>query len=62
MFDTLYLTPASAALIFFVVVVCGHGYRKSWKAEPPVPRWHLWAYGVPAAIGLLTLAFLPLKG
>lgn len=61
MFEPLHLTPYSAALIFFVVVVCGHGYRKTWKADPPAPRSRLWLYGVPAAIGLLVLAFLPLR-
>lgn len=61
MLQGLYLTPLSGALIFLVVVVCGHNYRMTWKSELPNARLRLWLFGVPAAIGLCALAFLPLK-
>lgn len=61
MFDTLYLTPATGALLVFVVVVCGHMYRKTWKDQPPDARLKAWLFGVPTALGLLVLAFVPLK-
>lgn len=57
----LYLTPPVAALIFFVVVVCGHNFRKVWKQQPSGWQKRAWIFGVPATIGLLALAFLPLK-
>ncbi len=57
----LYLTPPVAALIFFVVVVCGHNFRMAWKNQPPGWQKRAWLFGVPAAIGLFTLAFLPLE-
>ncbi|EEX11421.1 conserved hypothetical protein [Ruegeria lacuscaerulensis ITI-1157] len=59
--SNLYLTPAVAALIFFGVVVCGHNFRKAWKEQPPGWQKRAWLFGVPAAIGLLALGFLPLK-
>ncbi|WP_027256223.1 hypothetical protein [Leisingera aquimarina] len=61
MFETLYLTPVTGALTVFLVVVCGHMYRQTWKAQPPNARLRAWLFGVPAAIGLLALAFVPLK-
>ena len=61
MFETLYLTPVTGALTVFLVVVCGHLYRQNWKSEAPDARFRSWLFGVPAAIGLLALAFLPLK-
>jgi len=59
--SNLHLTPAIAALIFFGVVVCGHNFRKLWKEQPPGWQKRAWLFGVPAAIGLLALGFLPLK-
>lgn len=61
MFDTLYLTPVSGALIVFIVVVCGHRFRLAWKAQRPGWQRRAWIFGVPAGLGLMVLAFLPLK-
>ncbi len=61
MFDSLYLTPFTGTMIVFLVVICGHCYRRVWKTEPENARLKAWLYGVPAAIGLMALAFLPLK-
>ncbi len=61
MFQDLYLTPLSGSIILFIVVVSGHLYRQNWKSEAPNTRLRAWAYGLPAAIGLMALAFLPLK-
>ncbi|GAA6193685.1 hypothetical protein DS909_03265 [Phaeobacter gallaeciensis] len=61
MFQDLYLTPLSGSIILFIVVVSGHLYRQNWKSEKPNTRLRAWAYGLPAAIGLMALAFLPLK-
>ncbi len=57
----LYLTPPIAALIFFFVVVCGHNFRMAWKQQLPGWQRRAWVFGIPAAIGLFMLAFLPLK-
>ncbi len=59
--DNLYLTPFSAAAIFFVVVVCGHRFRLAWKEQAVGWQKRAWIFGLPAAIGLLVLGFLPLK-
>ena len=59
--QALHLTPFSGALIVFVVVVCGHRFRLAWKDKLPGWQRRAWFFGVPAAIGLLALAFLPLK-
>ena len=61
MFQGLYLTPLSGSVILFIVVVCGHLYRQNWKTEHPKTRLRAWLFGVPAALGLCALAFLPLK-
>ncbi|MFW8595186.1 hypothetical protein [Cribrihabitans neustonicus] len=61
MLGDLYLTPLSGVVLVFVVVVCGHLYRQNWKTQPPNARLRAWLFGVPAALGLLALAFLPLK-
>ncbi|MCG7521594.1 hypothetical protein [Ruegeria sp. Ofav3-42] len=57
----LYLTPPIAALIFFVVVVCGHNFRMAWKQQTSGWQKKAWLFGVPAGVGLLVLGFLPLK-
>ncbi len=57
----LYLTPHVAALIFLGVVICGHNFRRVWKQQTPGWQKRAWLFGVPAAIGLLALGFLPLK-
>lgn len=57
----LYLTPPLAALIFVVVVLCGHNFRKLWKQQPAGWQKKAWLFGVPAAIGLLVLGFMPLN-
>lgn len=51
------LTPLSATAIFVVACLAGMAYRRTWVAEGP--RWQLWVYGVAAAAGLATVAFLP---
>lgn len=53
------LTPLTATIIFLLACLCGHRYRKVWKAEGP--RWQLWLYGLLAATGLLVLGFIPLN-
>lgn len=60
MFDKLYLTPGSGALIVFIVVVCGHRFRLAWKEQHPGWQRRAWIFGLPAALGLMALAFLPL--
>ena len=50
-----------AVVIFFGVVVCGHNFRMAWKQQPVGWQKRAWWFGVPAAIGLFALAFLPLK-
>lgn len=47
-----------ATTLFVIVCVAGYRYRAVWKAEGP--RWQLWLFGLIAAAGLLTLAFVPL--
>lgn len=59
--SNLHLTPPVAALIFFVVVVCGHNFRMVWKQQPQGWQKRAWLFGIPAAAGLFALAFLPLK-
>ena len=56
----LYLTPPVAALIFLGVVICGHNFRQLWKQQPLGWQKRAWLFGVPAAIGLLVLGFMPL--
>ncbi|MBY6049830.1 hypothetical protein [Vannielia litorea] len=58
MFEDQILSPAVATTIFVIVCLAGYRYRAIWKAEGP--RWQLWLFGVIAAAGLLTLAFVPL--
>lgn len=53
------LTPMLATTIFFVTCVSGYQYRRVWKAEGP--RYQYWIFGVAAAVGLLTLGFIPLQ-
>lgn len=59
--DGIYLTPVTGAIIVFLVVVCGHRFRLAWKEQSPGWQRRAWLFGVPAAIGLLALGFLPLK-
>lgn len=56
----LHLSPAIAALIFLLVVICGHNFRKAWKEQPLGWQKRAWLFGVPAGVGLLVLGFLPL--
>ncbi|MEX0317519.1 MAG: hypothetical protein AB3N21_06195 [Ruegeria sp.] len=51
----------TGALIVFAVVVCGHRFRLAWKEQSHGWQRRAWVYGVPAALGLMVLAFLPLK-
>ena len=61
MFDNLNLTPAAGAIIVFIAVVCGHRFRLAWKEQAPGWQRRAWFFGVVSALGLLTLAFVPLK-
>ena len=56
--NELTLTPAIATVVFVASCVCGHQYRRVWKAEGPV--WQLWVFGLASAIGLAILGFVPL--
>lgn len=55
----LVLSPMLATVIFSIACLCGHRYRKVWKADGP--HWQLWMFGVLAALGLLVLGFVPLQ-
>ena len=59
--EELYLTPLTGTVLVFLVVVCGHLFRDNWKRQPANWRLRGWLFGVPAGIGLLLLAALPLK-
>lgn len=59
--EHLSLPPALATLIFLLVVICGHNFRKVWKEQPLGWQKRAWLFGVPAAVGLLALGLLPLK-
>ena len=61
MFENLYITPLSGSILMVLVVGFGHLYRDNWKKQPEGWRLRAWLYGVPAGVGLLALAFLPLK-
>lgn len=54
------LTPVTATLVFVVACLAGYRYRSVWKAEGP--RWQLWVFGLVAAVALLVLGFLPMRG
>ncbi|EEX14628.1 conserved hypothetical protein [Citreicella sp. SE45] len=54
------LTPFTATLVFVVACLAGYRYRSVWKAEGP--RWQLWVFGLVAAVALLVLGFLPMRG
>ncbi|WP_282159244.1 hypothetical protein [Shimia thalassica] len=56
-----YLTPLTGSILVFLVVVCGHRFRKAWKEQYPGWQKRAWMYGVPALIGLLMLGFVPLE-
>ncbi|MEM1377374.1 MAG: hypothetical protein AAGG69_08295 [Pseudomonadota bacterium] len=47
-----------ALVIFIIACVSGHQYRRVWKAEGP--SWQLWVFGCTTAVGLLSLAFIPI--
>jgi hypothetical protein len=53
------LTPLTATVIFTLSCLCGHRYRRVWKSEGP--RWQLWLYGLLAAVGLISLGFIPIR-
>ncbi len=61
MFDNLNLTPVIGALIVVIAVVCGHRFRLAWKEQTPGWQRRAWVFGVLAGLGLLILAFVPLK-
>ncbi len=61
MLGELHLTPVSGVLLVLIAVVCGHRFRRAWKEQTPGWRRRAWIYGVVAALGLLALAFVPLK-
>ena len=53
------LTPAVAVVIYSAACLSGYRFRRVWRDEGP--RWQLWLWGVLAAVGLLTLGFVPLE-
>ncbi|MEM9583980.1 MAG: hypothetical protein AAGA08_12765 [Pseudomonadota bacterium] len=53
------LSPALATAIFCVTCLAGYRYRRVWKSEGP--RHQYWLFGLIAAIGLLTLGFIPIE-
>jgi hypothetical protein len=59
--ENLYLTPVTGAILVFLVVVFGHRFRDNWKKQEEGWQRRAWLFGVPAGLGLLTLAFVPLK-
>lgn len=61
MLDNVYLTPVTGALIVVIAVLCGHRFRHAWKAQGVGWQRRAWFFGVFAAVGLLALAFVPLK-
>lgn len=61
MFGEWHLTPVSGALLVLIAVVSGHRFRRAWKEQEPGWRRRAWFYGLVAGLGLLTLAFVPLK-
>jgi len=54
------LTPTSATLLFVIACLAGYRYRSVWKTEGP--RYQLWLFGVIAALCLLVLGFVPMRG
>lgn len=59
--EDFYLTPLTGSILLVLVVGCGHLYRDNWKKQEDGWRRRAWLYGLPAGLGLLALAFLPLK-
>lgn len=55
----LFLTPLAAVTIFVASCLAGYQFRRVWKAEGPLRL--LWLWGVLAAVGLLTLGFVPVR-
>lgn len=53
------LTPLVATVVFVLSCLCGHSYRRVWKADGP--RWQLWVFGLLTASGFLLLGFVPLE-
>jgi hypothetical protein len=56
-----HLTPTTGMILVFLVVVCGHRFRKAWKEQEEGWQKRAWIFGVPALLGLLALGFLPLE-
>lgn len=59
--EEIYLTPLTGSILVVLVVGFGHLYRDNWKKQEDGWRRRAWLYGVPAGVGLLALAFVPLK-
>lgn len=57
----LYFTPLVATLLFVAVVGFGYRYRENWKQQKEGWILRAWLYGIPAGMGILALAFVPLK-
>ena len=62
MFEQFHLTPLSGVLLVVISVVSGHRFRRVWKEQASGWRPRAWCYGLIAALGLLALAFIPLRG
>ena len=52
-----HFTPLPATVLFVLAIVAGYQFRKNWRDEGPV--WKSWFFGGVAAIGLISLAFIP---
>ena len=61
MLSNLYLTPVSGVILVVIVALSGHRFRKAWKEQEEGWKPRAWIFGVMAAAGLCTLAFVPLK-
>ncbi|WP_243614164.1 hypothetical protein [Shimia aestuarii] len=61
---SLHLTPLSGTILVVIVVLAGHRFRKAWKERETDSGWktRAWLFGLVAFVGLLVLAFVPLKG
>ena len=57
------LTPLTGTILFVIVALAGHRFRKAWKERETDPNWAIraWVYGTVAFLGLITLAFVPME-
>lgn len=55
------LPPSLAVGLVLVMALCGQAFRSNWKRQGPGWVARAWALGIPAAVSLLILAFVPLR-